>query len=47
MNKVMGTYFVDKGINLQKSMSHFHKQVGNIARENRTTQAMMLVLLKD
>lgn len=47
VNKILASYFSEKGINVQRSMPYVHEQNGNIERANRTAQATMRVLLKD
>lgn len=47
MNKILASYFTEKGIIVWKSMPYFHEQNGNVKHANRTAQATMKVLLRD
>lgn len=47
VNKILKTFFIEKGISVQNSLPYVHEQNGIVERSNRTAQASMRVLLRD
>lgn len=47
VNKILQTYFKEKGISVQTSQLYVHEHAGIIERSNRTMQSTVRVLLRD